>query len=962
MISNLYTAYGAARSRPLAVISSPLQMAFLLMLTVTTLMVSKPVAAHSWIQADDDACPDAGESLAMQITDEEFQLAGPNALGRAGDYLLLNDRAAFVIQGIGQQNTYYHYDGILIDAVAVENCEQRGEELFDELGLMVAKLDITDTDNSLIRAFRGDRVEVLNDGSNGEASVIRVHGEDDIYWIVELELIRRAYSAGKLKEMSDPFGLDIVVDYILAPNSSTLSIEYNLINKKDESNIISMAFPLMSSGNAPSLQRFSIFEADLLGLPLEVGVPWITSTQGNGAYAFGIDTYALTGTNISGIDAVLDPFQLASFNLGSWLRPAGQAKDRMQQRFYVTVGSQGEWSAVEPYLEEYNPTNVITREMEFSVEAKEEGTGLPVEGAKIELQRQSYKLLGKGDWETFLTVYTDEEGKFEDTVQLMKYFLGVRYRVMASAEGRNTSEPIEFSSRPKLEVNFEHSPKGQVRYTLRDQANQSLPAKISFFQDGGVFKRIYPLTGDGVIELPPGEYQVSVTRGYEYNTYQGELTVTPGGEVALTATLSHMVDTSGYLSFDPHVHSSPSADSTVPLTDRVATSAAAGLEILIATDHEMVTDMRPAIEETGLGAWVNSVIGQEVTATLPEHTIAYPLDADFSQGPKGEPVVWQGLDIGEIYAAEKARGADVRTIAHPAGYMEIIEWNRMTGAPDLEDMTALGFKPSAKPWSWDFEAVELITGIKDIFDESGSGLFDDWMSFLNHGHHITAVGASDVHGYEEPGTPRSYFRSSTDAAVEFVEDELVAAVTKGDVVVSTGAFARVEVNGTAGMGELITDQDGSIQLSVNIQAIPEIDVTHFKIFANCQELQTIDAANPVDSAIKFADTVNVSIPLEDAHIVLAAFGQKSLPRGLEQFEAGNIPRVITNPVYVDVDGNGQFDAPGGRACDYEIQNQLGASLWATGESIAPGEVNASSLSGISFNPLLRAHSPSSAGM
>ena len=56
----------------------------------------------------------------------------------------------------------------------------------------------------------------------------------------------------------------------------------------------------------------------------------------------------------------------------------------------------------------------------------------------------------------------------------------------------------------------------------------------------------------------------------------------------------------------------------------------------------------------------------------------------------------------------------------------------------------------------------------------------------------------------------------------------------------------------------------------------------------------------------------------DTQLTVAAFGVGTLPDGMPQFSAAGVPRVLTNPIYLDVDGNGRFDAPGGRICDYSL--------------------------------------------
>ena len=108
------------------------------------------------------------------------------------------------------------------------------------------------------------------------------------------------------------------------------------------------------------------------------------------------------------------------------------------------------------------------------------------------------------------------------------------------------------------------------------------------------------------------------------------------------------------------------------------------------------------------------------------------------------------------------------------------------------------------------------------------------------------------------------------------------------------------------------DTDGEVVLDVHIEAIPEIDVTFVSIFVNCDEVLTVPATDP-GGVVKLSESLDLSLT-EDSHITLAAFGEERLPAGLPNFNPSRVPRVLTSPIYVDVDGNGVFDPPGGREC------------------------------------------------
>jgi len=53
--------------------------------------------------------------------------------------------------------------------------------------------------------------------------------------------------------------------------------------------------------------------------------------------------------------------------------------------------------------------------------------------------------------------------------------------------------------------------------------------------------------------------------------------------------------------------------------------------------------------------------------------------------------------------------------------------------------------------------------------------------------------------------------------------------------------------------------------------------------------------------------------------VVAGFGANLYPRGLASFNPTGVPRFLTNAIFVDADGIGRFDPPGGKACSYSIE-------------------------------------------
>jgi hypothetical protein len=106
-----------------------------------------------------------------------------------------------------------------------------------------------------------------------------------------------------------------------------------------------------------------------------------------------------------------------------------------------------------------------------------------------------------------------------------------------------------------------------------------------------------------------------------------------------------------------------------------------------------------------------------------------------------------------------------------------------------------------------------------------------------------------------------------------------------------------------------------VTLNLTVEATPDIDVDHARVYVNCDEVARVAMNNPADSAVKFSGALEIPVPTNtDAHVVVVGFGKEPLPKVFEQFDPTEVPRVTTNPIFVDADGNGRFDAPGGKTC------------------------------------------------
>jgi hypothetical protein len=855
-------------------------------------------------------CPPQGRALVRPLLANEG-LAGPAALGTAEDWVISNRYAAFVIQKPGRYHTYYYYGGLPIDAAPLQadaqGCRQAGPDTFGEMAFATGIFDAADFPQSVLRGFRGDKAEVVHDGADGQPAVLRVWGSDQTFWLVEMELIRRAYSAGGSKPRSQPLGIRMAVDYVLAPESPVLEMKLRLFNDTDKPRELA-AGAVVFADDSTELEVWSGGKLDIGGFGLQTGVPFISA---RGVTSWGLATAAqnLARANISGVDALVDLDQIGG---PLTLAPKGKPGDEVVQTWWLSVaqgGSDRAIAALQPRLPEAQRAAVA----KVTGTVVEAATGKALSGGEVVVER----LAGMA-WAPVVATSV-VAGKFE--LQVPAAVGGQAQRLRLRQEGWPEPEPRPWPVQGA--VDFALQPPARLVYEVRDTQGKAMPAKMLLYQAGALVRRVYTATGTGELLVPPGNYEVSVARGYEYGVFEQAFTASAATSSQLKVVLPHHVDTTGFLCLDGHVHAGPSADSTVPMARRFVTAAAEGLEVVMHTDHEIITDPAPDLAASGVAAWVASVPGEELTAAAPEHINLWGTPPDPSD-PRGRPVSWFDKDFKQLYQEGRARGAQIVTLNHPRGvdacnYLCAVEWDRIAGAPKLTDPTAIGMPQSATLWSWDFDAMELMNGTGNPFaagvDGRRNGVWDDWQSFLNFGHRITGLGVSDAHDEQGIGTPRTYIAAPTDDPAQFTMAMAQSAVLGGRALVSAGGFARVQI-GDKGLGDTVAAVGGQVELMVEVQAIPQIDVQRVVVWANCDEVASVTATAP-DGVVKFKGKIPLKLS-QDAHITLGAFGSKAMPRGFEPIDPLRVPRVITNPIYVDVDGDGKWTPPGGKACTYKV--------------------------------------------
>src|SRR5207244_4646666 len=116
---------------------------------------------------------------------------------------------------------------------------------------------------------------------------------------------------------------------------------------------------------------------------------------------------------------------------------------------------------------------------------------------------------------------------------------------------------------------------------------------------------------------PAGNYTVYAGRGFEYSLAKADVRITAGETAERTLTICREVSTPDYIACDTHIHTlTHSGHGDASIGERMITLAGEGIELPIATDHNVQIDYQPHAEQLGVRRYFMPVVGNEVTTAL----------------------------------------------------------------------------------------------------------------------------------------------------------------------------------------------------------------------------------------------------------------------------------------------------------------------------------------------------------
>ena len=809
-----------------------------------------------------------GEVRAGVIADGTALFGGVSAEGRPGDVKIYNDRVQFVVQGVGDSSYYLSDGGTVIDADIVRPEGELGRDLVDEWAPMYG----------LGRVMGAESVEVVADGSDGQAAIVRVSGYE-----APLGLLEGALEA---EGFVDDLGLQIETDYVLRPDSHLLEVRSTITATSDDARI--------NPGDV------------LMGAP-EVGEIWVHQAgMGGSTVAAPLWTAYVSHGNDVATALIPDPTQPTSgygfellVELADMAAAAVPFTDIDEGDSFTFVRHYGVGPDLATLSDEAMALHGLPVSVQAGVVTADDG---PVAGARVSVlaDGQPFTVATTADDGSFqcsvpdgaaieLVVSGRGTGRFFDLPPGAGHYAPyadsvVRQAVLdslevgapgtARVEGRGTSSGVGLGEPATLRILADDAGPFTARLGFAAGDPAVVDDRLVLGRPDGLAAAGWSTQGELVMAVEPGDYDLVVHRGLRHELDQRSVSLVAGEELVVDVSLPMAYDHAGWLLGDPHSHASPSADGGITMEERLAVAAGVGIQLHFGTDHDHLADYRPLLGAMGLTDVLGSVVSDEVSPPLRGHMNIYPVPSDPEQANGGSFRWWTEIPqtTEGLVDSLRARHGDefVLQLNHPldSGVGSSADWSPgVIGDPDR--------------WTDRFDAMEVLNAADT------EEYLSIWWDVVLRGSRAVPTGVSDSHSHfgGTVGMSATWLHLGIDAP-SLVDDATLAATFKGgEVVVTRGPFLQ--------LSQLPADVPAGTVVDVEALSPSWIVVDRLQLWRDGAMVEQIDAAT---------GSFTLS-PDADAVYVIVAEGDTSM-----QPITSRTPWAMTAPYRVDVDGDG-FEPP-----------------------------------------------------
>jgi hypothetical protein len=496
-----------------------------------------------------------------------------------------------------------------------------------------------------------------------------------------------------------------------------------------------------------------------------------------------------------------------------------------------------------------------------------------------------------------------------------------RLQIQAPAQPAQASDDIRvgairFQQRALCEVLDESQLEIEV---VDEETSEPLPCRITIVDDNGSLQTtsaasndelavrpgtIYAARGMAKFGVPAGKYTVYAGRGFEYSLAWVHLDLAPGQSSRHRLRIRREVPTAGYVACDTHVHTlTHSGHGDATIAERLITLACEGIELPIATDHNIHVDYEALSQQLNLRRYFTPVIGNEVTTSI-GHFNVFPVSAG-ARVPDYKRQTWAEI-FDEIYSTP---GVKIAILNHAR---DLHSGTRPFG-PALHNRAA---GVNLQAWPMRFNAMEVVNSSATQTDVMQ--LFRDWMTLLNRGYSVTPVGASDSHDVSRHfvGQGRTYIRCDDRDPAHIDVDAAVRHFVQGEVLVSYGLMVELNVDGYRS-GELVPTNFDLIFVRVRVLGPHWVQPTRLQLFSNGSLIH--DESLPSGSnraqepGVRWEGTIEIRRPKHDVFLTAIALGNGvtapywKTAKAYQPVSPDWEPHTIgcSGAVWLDADGDGQ---------------------------------------------------------